>query len=113
MDGMDRVQANIAALRNRMIAAAAAAGDESALLLSSYAKANAPWTDQTGVLRGSIKGESEVSGSTVVVRISENTTYAPYVEAGTSRSRAFPALWPAVANNTTDVLGIFKRHMQL
>lgn len=141
MEGMDEIQANIRAMGEKMLAAAAAAGDESAHLLESYAKAIAPWTDRTTHLRKSIKGSSSASLSVVTVMVSESMTYAPFVELGgtfskrkTTRmstrkgkitaqrisdrafgtiSKGYPALWPTVASNTETVRQIFKRHMGL
>lgn len=113
MEGMDRIQSNIRALRDRLLAAAADAADESAHLLSSYAKAIAPWTDRTQNLRGSINAKGTVEGNVARITVFETMTYAPWVEGGTSRSRAYPSLWPSVAANADRVLQTFQRHMKL
>lgn len=113
MEGMDQIQANIAALRARLLQQASAAADESGHLLESYAKAIGPWTDQTSNLRNSIKGTGSVEGDVARMVVSESMTYAPFVEGGTRRSRAYPSLWPSVAANAHRITGIFQRHMKL
>jgi hypothetical protein len=113
MDGIDGIQANIRALRDRLLAAAADAADESGHLLTSYARAIAPWQDRSGHLRKDIAFEKEVDLSVARITIFHSKTYAPFVEAGTSRSRPYPALWPAVAANVDRVQGIFQRHMRI
>lgn len=42
------------------------------------------------------------------VRIGTNVEYAGYVEYGTSRSRAYPCLRPAVDDNTDRIQSLFK-----
>lgn len=113
MEGMNDIQQNIEALRMRLLAAAGSAADESGMLLSSYAKSIAPWTDRSKFLRGSIKGQGEVSADVATVVVSESMTYAPFVEGGTRRARPYPSLWPSVAANVDNVMGIFSRHMKL
>jgi hypothetical protein len=113
MEGMDGIQSNIRALRNRLLAAAGDAADESAHLLESYAKATAPFTDRTGNLRNSIKGTSTVSTESARMVISASMNYAPWVELGSSRARPYAFLWPTVAANVERVQGIFQRHMKI
>lgn len=113
MDGMDTVRNNIRAMLLRLRAEAIAAADESAHLLEGYAKQTAPFTDRTGNLRNSIKGSSEVRDDYARMTVSASMEYAPFVELGTSRARAYAFLWPSVAANTDNVLGIFQRHMRL
>lgn len=69
--------------------------EEVGLAAEGYAKRLAPV--DTGRLRNSIT--HEVSGDTVY--IGSNVEYAPYVEMGTTRTRAQPYLQPAVQNNTS------------
>jgi hypothetical protein len=113
MEGMDGIQANIRKLRAQLLAQAADAADESKHLLASYAKSIAPWTDRTTHLRQSIEGDFEMTSTSVRIIVRHSKTYAPFVEGGTSRSAAYPSLWPSVAANTNNVLGIFKRHMKI
>jgi hypothetical protein len=110
---MDQISRNIDALRARLLHQASAAADESGHLLTSYAKAIAPWTDRSGHLRGDIAFDTEVSTAAARITISHSKTYGPFVEAGTRRSRPYPSLWPSVAANTDRVMGIFQRHMKL
>lgn len=113
MEGMDDIQRNLAAMVKRMRQHAEAAGDETAHYLTSYAKNIAPWTDRTSNLRNSITGQSVPSANKITIYVSESMEYAPFVEAGTSRSRPYPALWPTVAENTGTAIGIFKKHLHL
>lgn len=139
MDGIDGINANIRALRDRLLAAAADAADESAHLLESYAKANAPWTDRTTHLRNSLDGTWEVNLSTATVMISFSKEYGPFLDPGHFAKRnttrwstrkgkttvqrisdhafgswvSYPILWPTVAHNAHRVTGIFARHMRI
>lgn len=61
-------------------------------MAESYAKQICPV--DTGNLRNSITHSTEDEGHTVV--IGTNVEYAPYVELGTSRTRAKPYLRPAI-----------------
>lgn len=113
MDGLDDVKRNLNAAINRMVAQAAAAGDESAHYLEAYAKSTAPFTDRSKYLRNSIKGSSEAHPDHVQVMVSANMEYAAFVELGTSRSRPYAFLWPTVASNADIVTGIFRKRLQL
>ncbi len=113
MEGMDGIRANIRALRDRLLQQAAEAADESAHLLESYAKATAPFTDRTGNLRNSIKGTSAGAMGTYRIVVSASMSYAPFVELGTSRSRPYAFLWPTVAANVDNVMGIFNRRLKI
>lgn len=113
MEGMDEIRSNLAAMVARMRQEVRAAADESAQLLQSYSKATAPFTDRTTHLRNSIEGSFTVSSESARIVLSASKEYAPFVELGTSRARPYAFLWPSVAANTDNVLGIFKRHLQL
>jgi len=74
------------------------------LKMEEHAKQNAPWVDRTANLRNSIQGGVvEANGQTVEGALSMgypgfgmSMEYAGFVELGTSRSAAYPAIWPAV-----------------
>ena len=82
-----------------------AALEECGLVAEGFAKRLSPV--DTGTLRNSIthttSGETEYIGT--------NVEYAPYVEMGTSRTRAQPFLQPAIENNTSTYKGIIEKHL--
>lgn len=82
-----------------------AALEECGLVAEGFAKRLAPV--DTGTLRNSIthttSGETEYIGT--------NVEYAPYVEMGTSRTRAQPFLQPAIENNTSTYKSIIEKHL--
>ena len=71
--------------------------DNSPEIAEDYAKKEAPV--DTGNLRNSITNEVEMSEKAAY--IGTNVEYAPYVELGTSRSKAQPYLKPAATEHTT------------
>lgn len=80
--------------------------EECGLAAEGYAKRLCPV--DTGNLRNSISHTQ----SDNTEYIGTNVEYAPYVELGTSRTRAQPYLKPAVANNVSVYQQIIKRHLQ-
>lgn len=60
--------------RLRAIFASAASEGEAAM------KAGAPWTDRTGMARGSLSGESSVGGGQAVVTLSHGVEYGIWLE---------------------------------
>ena len=77
------------------------------LAAEGYAKKEAPV--DTGNLRNSIT--NEVVMSEKVAYIGTATFYAPYVELGTSRSKAQPFLKPAATEHTTTYKNILKEEL--
>ena len=70
------------------------------LAAEGYAKRLCPV--DTGNLRNSISHATEEN----VEYIGTNVEYAPYVEMGTTRTRAQPYLKPALVNNANVLLGV-------
>jgi HK97 gp10 family phage protein len=112
LEGADEIKRNMAAFLRQKIAQAEDAADESAHLLESYAKSKAPFTDRTGNLRNSIKGTHGRIPRGQRIVISAGMSYAPWVELGTSRSKAYAFLWPAIAENAGRIKEVFRRHLQ-
>lgn len=73
----------------------------------NYAKLLCPV--DTGNLRNSITHEQGGENFEVV---GSNVFYAPYVEYGTSRSKAQPYLKPAVEDHVQEYKDIFKEYLQ-
>lgn len=113
LEGLAGVQAKLAAAVAKMHAEAEAAADESAMLLEAYAKKTAPFKDRTGLLRGSIRGTFGATPSGVRIVISANKTYAPYVELGTHRAKAYRFLWPTVVEQQKNIISIFRRRLSV
>lgn len=89
-----------------MTGALARALEKIGLVAEGYAKRLCPV--DTGRLRNSIThtddGEAEYIGT--------NVEYAPYVELGTSRTRAQPYLKPAVVNHSDEYKKIVEAEMR-
>ena len=93
-------------VKSAMTGALARALEKIGLVAEGYAKGLCPV--DTGRLRNSIThaddGEAEYIGT--------NVEYAPYVELGTSRTRAQPYLKPAVVNHSDEYKKIVEAEMQ-
>ena len=93
-------------VKSTMTGALARALEKIGLVAEGYAKRLCPV--DTGRLRNSIThaddGEAEYIGT--------NVEYAPYVELGTSRTRAQPYLKPAVVNHSDEYKKIVEAEMQ-
>lgn len=93
-------------VKSAMTSAIARALEKIGLVAEGYAKRLCPV--DTGRLRNSIThtddGEAEYIGT--------NVEYAPYVELGTSRTRAQPYLKPAVVNHSDEYKKIVEAEMQ-
>ena len=93
-------------VKSAMTSALARALEKIGLVAEGYAKRLCPV--DTGRLRNSIThaddGEAEYIGT--------NVEYAPYVELGTSRTRAQPYLKPAVVNHSDEYKKIVEAEMQ-
>lgn len=77
------------------------------LAAEGYAKKEAPV--DTGNLRNSITHAEEIKEKATYV--GTNVEYAPFVELGTSRSRAQPYLRPAATEHTTTYRNILKEEL--
>lgn len=74
----------------------------------AYAKLLCPV--DTGRLRNSISHDVRADDNTVY--IGTNVEYAPYVEMGTSRTKAQPFLQPAATGHTEEYKQIFEQQLQ-
>ena len=77
------------------------------LVAEGYAKRLCPV--DTGRLRNSIT--YEVSDAESTMYLGTNVEYAPYVEMGTSRTRAQPFIKPALADNVDTYRNIIEDHL--
>lgn len=107
--GLPELLANLSAVEQKVTLGRVRAAEEIAALLESWAKTNAPFTDQTGNLRNSIKGEIEsVSADMVTIILSAGMEYAPYVELRWEGRFAY--LLPAIEANREKMAEIVARH---
>lgn len=72
-----------------------------------YAKLKCPV--DTGNLRNSITFSASVEEK--VVYLGTNVEYAPYVEMGTSRSKAQPFIKPAIENHHDEYMDIARKYL--
>lgn len=78
------------------------------LQAEGYAKMLCPV--DTGNLRNSITHTTEPSDRSAY--IGTNVEYAPYVEYGTSRTKARPFLQPAAEDHVEEYMAIFQQYLQ-
>lgn len=80
--GTDRVViANMARYEQRVIEAINAVADYFAPVLESYAKQNAPWTDQTGAARATLHGfKVELAKEVVAIYLAHGMDYGIWLE---------------------------------
>lgn len=90
-------------VREEMNRAIAKALEEVGITAEAYAKLLCPV--DTGRLRNSIS--HAVDENTKTVYIGTNVEYAPYVEKGTSKTKAQPFLEPAITNHVDEYKTIF------
>lgn len=112
LEGMDEIQANLKRLGEQMIERAGKAADEIASLLESYSKSHAPFKDQSGNLRQSIRGTWEhVRRDVFRVILSASMEYAAFVELLHQGRYAY--LWPAVLENEKRIQQIWHDRLAL
>ena len=80
--------------------------EEMGLVAERYAAEKCPV--DTGRLRASISHQVQDEDSVV---IGSNVEYAPYVELGTSRTKAQPYLRPAVSQHADEYKAIVQKHL--
>lgn len=85
---------NINALKDVMI--------KSTLVVEGKAKKEVPVL--TGRLRSSINNEVKKEGDGYIGKVGTNVEYAPFVEFGTSRSKAKPYLFPAFKDSRVSII---------
>jgi HK97 gp10 family phage protein len=90
-------------VREQMNNAIAKALEEVGITAEAYAKLLCPV--DTGRLRNSIS--HAIDENTKTVYIGTNVEYAPYVEMGTSKTKAQPFLEPAITNHVDEYRTIF------
>ena len=96
--GRDQLVHNLAKVQGELLDALVVAVEISQAGVSNFAKANHPYVDRTGQLTNSIQpGAVVVAKDNITGEIIADKAYASWVELGTSRSRPFPFLYPALA----------------
>jgi HK97 gp10 family phage protein len=107
--GLNDVIAKITTLEGSVLGRVAEAVESSAVDVANHAKANherglahtqGRFETRTGALVGSIMPDlTEVSKTAVEAQVVATMDYGPNVEFGTSRSRAYPFMGPAMTEN--------------
>ncbi len=80
--------------------------------VSNFAKANHPYTDRTGNLTKSVMpGRITIENTSITAEVRAGdkfAEYASYVELGTSRSRPYPFLFPALMAHKAEFRGVIQ-----
>ncbi|OOO66770.1 hypothetical protein BS638_06495 [Clostridium tepidum] len=80
--------------------------EKSGMKMEAYAKQNAPWENQTGQARRTLKGGKEWEGDKVNIYISGNMEYSPYLEY--KNDGKYAILEPTVNKLSKEILEGFK-----
>lgn len=80
--------------------------EKSGLKMEAYAKENAPWENQTGQARRTLKGGKQWEGDKVNIYISGNMEYSPYLEY--KNDGKYAILEPTVNKLSREILRGFK-----
>lgn len=108
-DPMDvKVESHIPEIKDAARDAVERALEAVGLQAEGYAKMLCPV--DTGNLRNSITHTTEPSDRSAY--IGTNVEYAPYVEYGTSRTKAQPFLQPAAEDHVEEYMAIFQQYLQ-
>lgn len=95
--GIPEVIKNFGEYQSRVLQAAVTATQMSQARIVNQARSNHPYQDRSGNLTNSIQaGDIEISEIGVTAFVEARMEYASFVEFGTSRSRAYPFLTPAM-----------------
>lgn len=86
----------------RMMFAVEKYGQAAAAKLEAKAKADAPWTDRTGLARQTITGVSDWVGEGLRVGIAGNMHYSTYLEF--KNDGRFAVLWPTLNGMSAEIL---------
>ncbi len=98
--GRDKMVQNLSKFEVHFVDRLVDAVEITQALVSNFAKATHPYTDRTGQLTNSIQpGRVQISDKRVEGEIRADKSYASFVELGTSRSRPYPFLHPALTAN--------------
>lgn len=95
--GLGQLEAKLKKLDPLTKAAMGRGVQKAALKVEGDAKLAAPV--DTGALRSSINTSGSSSSDSVTASVGTNLEYAPYVELGTSKSKAQPFLQPSLQKN--------------
>ena len=108
--GREVLVKNLSSFSTGFIAALTEAVEMTQANVSNFAKQNHPYIDRTGQLTNSIQpGRVLISKDDLTGEVLADKDYASFVELGTSRSRPFPFLYPALAQAAPFFRRVIKR----
>lgn len=90
---------NLATWEQRILQGLHALADEFASLLESQARANAPWHDQTGEARASLRGLAVKAATSVILYLIGGSDHSLYLETGTRFMAPRPIIMPTLEQN--------------
>ena len=98
--GREELVHNIAKFGDKLVDRLATAVEITQAQIINYARLNHPYTDRTQQLTLSLQpGPIALAHDQVAGDVIADKDYASYVELGTSKSRPYPFLYPALAAN--------------
>lgn len=103
--GVPKVLENLKEYQGRILQALVSAAEVSQARIVNDARANHPYTDRTQNLTNSIQaGLVRVTEEGVEAYVEARMEYASYVEFGTSRSKPYPFLTPAMLRESPNYI---------
>ncbi len=107
MAGSEKVNKNIEAYVDRLIAASLALGQDWAGTLEAEMKKKAPWQDRTSNARQSLYGRAEMGKDQITIRLGHSVEYGVFLEL--ARDGKYAILKPTADKNTKDIYDSYKR----
>ncbi len=94
--------------RQRILVGLHALADLFAARLGAYAKANAPWNDDTGEARAKLRGITLKAATSVVIQLASGAAHGIYLELGTSRMAPRPIIRPTLEAHYAPVMAALR-----
>jgi hypothetical protein len=90
------IKASLGSWDQKIIAGLAALADLFTAKLEAYAKANAPWMDQTGNARQGLRAFAEKAARMVAIHLVHSVFYGIFLELGTRKMGPRPIILPTL-----------------
>lgn len=106
-EGADDVKRNMSDYEGKVYHAVAQVAKYFAPIVETYAKQNAPWTDQTGNARQSLHAYVDELSTTVArLYLSHGRDYGVYLE--TANSGRYAIIWPTLEEHIPKIRDMLK-----
>ncbi len=100
--------ANLDAYRRRLIEGIHLLGDTFAQKMAAFAKANAPWNDQSGAARQGLTGLAVKAATGVVIYLFGTVLYQLFLERGTRFMAPRPIILPTLEAHYGEIMAALR-----